>query len=130
MQPVVFIARVVGPFFVVLGIGLLLNQQVYTDMVGQAVLVPVVIYLSGILALLAGVAMLNGYHRWTADWRVIVTIFGWVLVIAGILRIVLPTVVAALALTVTTGPTYMAVVGVIVLVIGAFLTFRAYWAKT
>jgi hypothetical protein len=130
MQPVVFIARVIGPFFVVLGIGLLLNQQVYTDMVGQAVLVPVVIYLSGILALLAGVAMLNGYHRWTADWRVIVTIFGWLLVIAGILRIVLPTVVAALALTVTTGPTYMAVVGVIVLVIGAFLTFRAYWAKT
>ena len=90
MQPVVFIAKLVGPLFVVLGIGCLVNQTVYADMIGQAVLVPVVIYLSGLMAFLAGVAMLNGYHAWTADWRMIITILGWLLVIAGIIRIVLP----------------------------------------
>ena len=90
MQPVVFIARLIGPLFVVLGIGCLVNQTVYADMIGQAVLVPVLIYLSGLMAFLAGVAMLNGYHGWTADWRLIITILGWVLVIAGIIRIVLP----------------------------------------
>ena len=51
MQPVVFIARLVGPLFVVLGVGILLNQTVYADMIGQAVLSPVLIYLSGLLAL-------------------------------------------------------------------------------
>ena len=90
MQPVVFIAKLIGPLFVVLGIGCLVNQTVYADMIGQAVLVPVLIYLSGLMAFLAGVAMLNGYHGWTADWRLIITILGWVLVIAGIIRIVLP----------------------------------------
>jgi hypothetical protein len=35
MQPVVFIARLIGPLLVVLGIGVLLNQQVYTDMIGR-----------------------------------------------------------------------------------------------
>ena len=98
MQPVVFIARLVGPLFVVLGIGCLLNQQVYADMIGQAVLVPVLIYLSGLMAFLAGVAMLNGYHAWTADWRVIITILGWLLVIAGIIRIVLPAAAAVAAM--------------------------------
>jgi len=128
MQPVVFIARLVGPLFVVLGVGILLNQQIYTDMVGQAVLVPVLIYLSGVMAFLGGVAILNGYHAWTADWRVIVTILGWVLVIGGILRIVFPALVAALAVTVYSGTTSLVIVGVIVLLIGAFLSFRAYWA--
>ena len=75
-----------------------MNQTVYADMIGQAVLVPVVIYLSGLMAFLAGVAMLNGYHAWTADWRIIVTILGWLLVIAGIIRIVLPAAAAVLAI--------------------------------
>ena len=83
MQPVIFIARLVGPLFIVLGLGCLINQTVYADMIGQAVLVPVVIYLSGLMSFLAGVAMLNGYHSWTPDWRIIVTILGWLLVIAG-----------------------------------------------
>ncbi len=126
MQPVIFIARLVGPLFVVLGVGCLLNQQVYTDMIGQAVLVPVVIYLSGLMAFLAGVAMLNCYHAWTADWRVIITILGWLLVIAGIIRIVLPAAAAVAAIALYSGGYTMAIVGVIVLVIGGFLSFKGY----
>ena len=103
MQPVVFIARLVGPLFVVLGIGCLVNQTVYADMIGQAVLVPVLIYLSGLMAFLAGVAMLNGYHAWTADWRMIITILGWLLVIAGIIRIVLPAAAAVAAIALYSG---------------------------
>ena len=103
MQPVVFIARLVGPLFVVLGLGCLINQTVYADMIGQAVLVPVMIYLSGLMSFLAGVAMLNGYHGWTADWRIIITILGWLLVIAGIIRIVLPAATAVLAITIYSG---------------------------
>ncbi len=126
MQPVVFIARLVGPLFVVLGIGCLVNQTIYADMIGQAILVPVLIYLSGLMAFTAGVAMLNGYHAWTADWRVIITIFGWVLVIAGIIRIVLPGAAAIAAIALYSGGYAMAIVGVIVLIIGGFLSFKGY----
>ena len=60
MQPVVFIARIIGPLFVVLGIGVLVNERLYADMIGEAVLAPILIYLTGLLAFTAGVAMLNG----------------------------------------------------------------------
>jgi len=126
MQPVVFIARIVGPLFVVLGIGLLLNQALYADMIGQAILVPVVIYLSGMLAFAAGVAMLNGYRAWTADWRVIITILGWVFVIAGVVRIVLPGVVAVMALQIYSGSGAIAIAGIVVLVIRGYLSFEGY----
>ena len=128
MQPVVFIARLVGPLFVVIGIGCLVNQTLYADMIGQAILVPVLIYLSGIMAFLAGVGILNGYNAWTADWRVIITIFGWLCAIGGVIRIVLPTLTAATAIALYSGGYAMAVVGVILLVIGAFLSFKGYSA--
>jgi len=126
MPPVVIIARIVGPLFAVIGIGMLLNQKLYSDMIGQAILVPVLIYLSGLLAFTAGVAVLNGYRSWTADWRVIITILGWIMVIAGIIRIVFPAVTASLALTLFSGTAGMAITGVIVLVVGAFLSFEGY----
>jgi len=126
MQPVVFIARLVGPLFAVIGVGILLNQKLYTDMIGQAVLVPVMIYLFGIMALLAGLAILNAHRAWTADWRVIVTILGWIMVIAGFVRIVLPGIAAVLAISFYSGSGGMAIVGIIVLVIGAYLSFEGY----
>jgi len=129
MQPVIIIARLIGPLFIVLGIGCLINQSLYADMIGQAILVPVLIYLSGMLAFVAGVAMLNGYNAWTADWRVIVTILGWIFVIAGIVRIALPALVAALALTVYSGASTVLISGIVILVIGAFLSFQGYRKK-
>ena len=130
MQPVTFMARLIGPLFVVLGIGVLLNQKLYTDMIGQAILVPVLIYLSGMLALAAGIAMLNGYHRWTPDWRIIITILGWVMVIAGIVRVVLPGLAATMAISIYSGPAAMAVAGAIVLALGGYLSFEGYRAAS
>jgi hypothetical protein len=130
MPPVVFIARLVGPLFVVLGLGCLINQTAYADMIGQAVLVPVVIYMSGLMSFLAGVAMLNGYHAWTVDWRIIITILGWLLVVAGIIRIMLPVAAVVLAITVYSEGYAMAIAGIIILIIGSFLSFKGYRAAT
>jgi hypothetical protein len=125
MQPVVFMARLIGPLFVLLGIGMLVNSTLYADMIGQAVLVPVVIVLSGMLTFGAGVAMLNGYRAWTADWRIIITILGWLFVIAGFIRVVLPVVAAATALSVYSAGGVL-IAGIIVLVVGAYLSFEGY----
>ena len=82
--------------------------------------------MSGIASLLAGLAMLNAYAAWTADWRVVVTVVGWILVIAGIVRIVIPQLVTTLATTIYSGPTALSITAVIVLVVGGFLTFKGY----
>ena len=126
MQPVRLIARLVGPVFVVVGVGVMANRSLYVEMIADAVRVPILIYLSGLLTLSAGIAMLNGYRAWTLDWRVIVTVLGWLFVIGGIIRIVLPAFAASVAPAVYAGPTVMALVGTVVLAAGAFLTFRGY----
>ena len=129
MPAPVFIARLIGPLFVVLGIGLLANHAFYAAMIVHAVHHPTLIYISGLLALTAGLAMLNTYRAWTADWRVIVTVLGWLMLIAGVIRIVLPQVIVIIATTVYSGPTSIVIAGVVVLVVGAYLSFEGYRAK-
>ena len=126
MEPAVFIARLVGPLFVALGVGILLNLALYTDMIAEAVQIPTLIYIWGVLALTAGLAMLNVYRAWTSDWRVIVTVLGWLFVIAGVIRIVLPQFTATLATTLYSASATLTVFAVVALVLGGYLSFEGY----
>jgi hypothetical protein len=112
--------------FLAAGVGILLNQTVYSAMITEAVHSPTLIYFYGLSALLPGLAILNVHRTWTADWRVIITIFGWLLVIGGVIRIVLPQTTASLAGTIYSGAAALPVVAVISVVIGAFLSFEGY----
>ena len=128
MPPAVLIARLIGPLFVTIGAGVLINAPFYVGAIGEAAHSPTLVYLSGIASLLAGLAMLNAYRAWTADWRAIVTILGWLMVIGGIVRIVIPQIVTALATTIYSGPTALEIAGMIVLVLGGFLSVKGYRA--
>ena len=126
MQPAVFIARLLGPTFIALAIGIVLNGPFYTALVAEATHSPTLIYFSGLTALVTGLAILNVHHSWSGGWRIIITVFGWLCVIAGLIRLILPATTAALALEMYSNPLVLLVVAVIVLVVGAFLTYFGY----
>jgi len=130
MAPAVFIARLIGPSFIVIGVGVLLNGSFYNAMIADAVKSPTLIYFAGLLALVPGLAVLNVYRTWTADWRVVITILGWLMVIGGIVRIVLPQLIATLATDIYSGTPVLAIFAVIVLVVGAYLSFEGYRQTT
>ena len=129
MPAATLIARLIGPLLVAIGFGLLLNRTLYAAAIVEGAHSPVLIYFSGVAALLGGLAILNAHRTWTADWRVIVTILGWLMTIAGIVRIVLPAVAASIAPAIYSGSTAPAIVGVVVLIVGASLTFEGYRAS-
>jgi hypothetical protein len=104
----------------------LLNLQHYIALIAEAVRSPMLIYIAGLLALTGGLAMVNAYRAWTADWRVVVTVLGWLMVIGGVFRIALPRLTAGLAAAVYSGSVAMTIVGVIVLVVGGYLSFEGY----
>ena len=77
MTPSIFIARILGPVLLIIGIGLLLEGDSFRAMAGEFLRDQGLIYVTGILTLAAGLAILNVHHVWTRDWRVLITIFGW-----------------------------------------------------
>lgn len=126
MPPAVFIARLTGPSLVVIGVGVLLNERNYAAMIAEAAYSPTLIYLSGLLTLPLGLAILNLYRAWTADWRVVVTILGWLLAIGGVIRIVLPHFTATLATTLYSTSAGLTIFAVAMLVLGGYLSFEGY----
>ncbi|MEH6949770.1 hypothetical protein V4R08_00160 [Nitrobacter sp. NHB1] len=90
MQTSIFIARLIGPVMMTAGLAVLLNRQSFHSMAEEFLASRALMFLAGLMVMPAGLAIVLTHNVWTADWRVIVTLFGWLLVIAGAIRIVEP----------------------------------------
>jgi len=93
MTPSTFVARILGPVLVTIGIGLLLEGDTFRTMADEFLHRAALIYSSGVITLALGLAILNLHHLWVRDWRVLVTIFGWLFLIGGIFRLLAPSLV-------------------------------------
>jgi len=51
---------------------------------------PTTIYLSGFLFLMIGILLTVSHQVWAGDWRVVITIFGWLILVKGVMRIFFP----------------------------------------
>jgi len=121
-----FIARILGPTLVVIGIGLLLQAESFGVVVGDFVENGALIYLSGLIALSVGLVILNVHHVWVWDWPVVITIFGWLSLIGGIFRILATSLVQRVGEAFIANPRWIIVGGAGTLVLGGFLTAMGY----
>jgi hypothetical protein len=128
MQRSIFLAKLIGPFLAVCGVALIFNADAFRAIGDEIVKSPALIYIAGVLALATGLAIVNTHNEWTADWRVAITLSGWLCVAAGVMRLVFPRVVEAI------GASAMAIVsngwivgeGIVILALGTWLSFKGY----
>jgi hypothetical protein len=128
MQKSLTIARLVGPVLAAIGVGMLSNQATYRDMAAQFLGGLPFIYFSGILALVAGLYILNVHSAWTPDWRSIVTMIGWVLTCVGAFRIIAPQFANFIASAVIANAGFFTGLGIVLVAFGGFITFKGYVA--
>ena len=76
----------------------------------------------------AGLAIVLYHNVWALDWRVIITLFGWMAVIGGAIRIVCFGVVDKVGTAMLDKPLTMTIGGVGWLIIAAVLCFYGYFA--
>ena len=79
-------------------------------------------WLAGLLTFVIGVASVSFYHAWSSDWRVVVTIFGWLTVLKGAFITLFPTASIAFYRKALTS-TVMTVSGVVAVLIGIVLLY-------
>ncbi len=126
MHKSIFLARLIGPVLLAIGVGVLLNAPVFRVMAGQFLHSYALIFVSGLLTLTAGLAIVLTHNVWVGDWRVIITIFGWLGVIGGAVRIVVPQEVAAIGSGLLAHGIAPLFGGFVMLVVGALLAYFGY----
>ena len=121
-----FLAKLIGPVFIAGGIGMLFNTAVYRAMFERALHDHMIIYLSGVLALTMGLAMVAVHNDWKWHWPLIITIIGWLALIGGVVRMVAPQVIEAYGLAVLSTPNFFIIDGGIALLLGVLLSYFGY----
>jgi len=127
MQTSVFLAKLIGPFFAVVGISVLLNADAFRGIVKEFLKSPGLIFLTGLITLPIGLAIVLTHNVWVADWPVLVTLIGWLAVISGIARIFAPKQILKTGKKVAANKNFPMIGGLIWLAIGAVLCFFGYF---
>jgi hypothetical protein len=86
--------------------------------------IPPVVYLSGVLMFVGGLAIVRAHNHWARDWTVLVTLSGWFFLVLGLFRMFAAGLYQKGAAN--TGKTVFIVLEGVLLVIGLIMTFKAY----
>jgi hypothetical protein len=74
----------------------------------------------------AGLAIVRVHNVWVGGGPVLLTVLGWVAILSGLARMLFPTQLAAIAAAVAQKPGGIIAGAIILLVLGAFLSFKGY----
>jgi len=120
------IAALLGPTLIASAASIFLNLDAWPGMVDQAFHNPGLVFVSGYPLFVAGLAIVYFHNRWKGGWPVVVTVLGWLAVVSGLLRILFPTRLAEIATRAVQTAGVMPIAALLILVIGAFLSFKAF----
>ena len=127
MQSALFIAKIIGPIYVVFGVGLVLNPKIYQRVIQEFLNAYAIRYLAGFLALVFGLLIVQVHNVWEFHWAVVITIMGWMGIIKGVLLTVFPDTMTRLSERYTRSTHLLTVQSVGICILGLFLTIMGYW---
>jgi hypothetical protein len=122
-----FLAKLIGPVALAVGVAVVANPAAFQAMAEELLHSHALLFLSGLLVMVGGVAIVLVHNVWTADWRVIITVVGWLTSIGGALRIVWPQLTVSAGERLVAHPAVLIVAAAIWLAVGAALTFYGYF---
>jgi hypothetical protein len=126
MQTSIYLAKLIGPVMIVIGLAVLLNQEDFRKLSGEFLNSRALLFLSGLVLLPAGIAILIVHNVWRLDWRVLITIIGWLITISSAVRLLAPRFVTERGGTMLKHPQMPLIAGIIWAAIGFVLFFFGY----
>lgn len=86
----IFLAQVIGIWLALLGLAMIVHQGRFKKTVADTLSNPAVMCFSGMVNLAVGLLIVISHNIWVSAWPVVITIFGWILIIQGIFRLFWP----------------------------------------
>lgn len=122
------LARVIGPYLCIAGLGLLISRQSYLALIDEVPHNKAMSIGFGAISLLTGLLLLQFHNIWSADWRIMITMFGWIATIKGAAALIYPDAIAGLSQTYRENRRLLVLNTVITLLFGVLLCFKGYLA--
>ena len=122
-----FLATVLGWYLIIFSLFLLFRSElakvVIADILAQRGLFSVL----AIITIVVGLLMVVSHNIWVNDWPVAVTLFAWLTVVGGVIRLFCPEIIKKRGTSFINHPVRMKIVCALVLFFGLYLLFHVYY---
>ena len=126
MDVSLFLAKALGLYLVILSIGMLFDAARFRPLIIGIVDNPALLFLSGFIALILGIVLVVSHNLWVLDWRLIMTITAWLILIKGIIRVVFPEMFIDVSRKWVKNDIAYYVTGIVCLGFGVFLAYHGF----
>jgi hypothetical protein len=128
MQTSIFLARLIGTPLLIIGAAVLLNQAWYRTMIREVIASKISFYVAAALGLIVGLAIVLAHNVWTLNWRVLITLFGWVNLLRGVVTVLFPAQAMEFAGRHIGGSKHVPLIpGAVAVILGLILCFFGYF---
>ncbi len=86
----IFAAQAIALLYLSVGVGMIFNPTYYKKFLTHLYEDMTALYVGACVAMLVGFALVSHHNIWVKDWRVLVTIVGWLAFIKGISLLAFP----------------------------------------
>ena len=126
MATSIFLAKLLGPILVLAAVAVSVNRKSLDAVAQEFLRGNALMLLLGFLDFTAGLAIVLTHNVWVADWRVIITLLGWLLLIRGIVRTLIPDQVKPYGVKLMRNKNAVTGVLAVTLVLGLVLSYFGY----
>lgn len=121
-----FLARVISIYFLVAGLTAIIHHKRMKQIIDQISHSPALLAFSGALGLIFGLLIVNSHNIWSSVWQGIISAVGWIALINGIARLLIPASFKKLSPR-GEGTVLFVIWGVILLVLGIYLGYVGFF---
>ena len=123
----IFLAKVIGFYFVIIGAFYLFKKDYIKEVLKDWFAHPALSVVGGVMALILGLLIVISHNIWVFSWVVVITIIGYLSLIKGLWRLFFPETGVECSKKVTEGQAPI-IIGVITILIGIWLLAMGYSA--
>jgi hypothetical protein len=122
----IYLAKLIGPIYLVVAVGLLLNPGNARAIVKEFMDSPALFYLSGILALIIGGLIVLLHNVWSG-WPIAITLLGWAAILKGVVRLIAPDAAKSVLSKFVGNKNDITAAALLALALGAYFTAMGFW---
>ena len=119
MDITILVTKILGVYLVVSGLFLIVKGKTIPHLLKDFFNHPAIVYLTGIILIFLSSMYLIQYNIWDGSWKVIATIFAWIVMLKGLAYIFVPNMLNEMAIKKFKGA--FSTYGVIAIIVSVYL---------
>jgi hypothetical protein len=125
MELSLLLAKVIGLILMLVAVALLVNRK-NVDLLFSLYRHPEAVFVTGIVETVLGIVFILSHNVWTLDFRIIITVIGWILLVRGVGRVLFPSRVTHMLEKFKKMQSVVAPLLIFVFLIGAYLAYTGF----